>query len=93
MKIEELKKLVEERKAIKLPTKRKRGFKTQLLLEVLSTEAKTVKELAEQFDFNKISVYNTLKKLEKKGKIVAFGKGKEVYYVEKNELKRSQTNN
>ncbi len=91
MDISELKKLVNEKKAVKLDPNRKKGGRTSnAILEELRTNARTVSQLEALLKMKRNPLMITLRRLEKKGKLLAVRKGVEEYFVERETFEKSE---
>lgn len=81
---EELKKLISENKIVKLNPDRKGSNTTQVILNILETKAMTTQEIAKELKLNLNRVYTLVRRMERKGLLVAFSRGgREVFYISK----------
>ena len=78
---------IAQNKDIQLPVQRigSRGSKVMAILE---KEALSANELASRLSMTKASAYNTMRKYEKKGRLVAFNVGGDIVFVSKETAKR-----
>lgn len=81
---EQLKKLISENRIVKLSPDRKVGNTTQLILNILENRAMTTQEISTELKININRAYVLVRKMEKKGLLVAFSRGgREVLYISK----------
>ena len=80
--LDDLKRLISERKALQLrPDRRQRGKTTNAILALLTDQAKTVQEIATELNLSKNSTYNIMRRLERKGLVRAYAVSNDVYYT------------
>lgn len=75
--------MIKSGKLIRLDAKRTGSRRSDLILVKLSSKAMTSKELSNVMNVKIGSVYNIVRRMEKRGLLSAFSDGKDVYYMKK----------
>ncbi len=70
-----------------LPTDRPKAGISSSILGLLRTEALTIKEIREKLNIKSTTAYNAIRRLEKRGSIVAFDQFGRIVFVEKKKAK------
>lgn len=81
--IKEISKMLKSGKIIKLDAKRSGRRRSHMISVALSTKAMTSKEISKLLLIKIGTVYNNVRRMEKRGELEAFAYGRDVYYLKK----------
>lgn len=84
---DELRKKKEGGQIAILPVNRSKGRITTMILEFLEKEPASVEAISQKLKISLTTAYNTARRLEKKGKLIAFSLNGQVIFIEKKKAK------
>lgn len=83
----QVKKMLEENRIVKLDPNRSGGSQKDIIISLLENRALTPQELASEMNIAPNRAYTILRRLEKRGFLVALSKGgREIFYMAKKAL-------